>query len=105
MALGQVPDRRELQRRPQPLAAEVIARRAAMLDQFAALVPPGTSLTHAALQYVLAYSAVSTVIPSAKDVTQVRDNCTAGASRLPEAVVQAIYAWWERELKDNPLRW
>ena len=84
---------------------EVIARRAALLEQFAALVPSGTSLAHAALQYTLAHPAISTVIPGAKTVAQALDNFAAADSRLPADVVRAIDGMWEGELKDNPLPW
>jgi aryl-alcohol dehydrogenase-like predicted oxidoreductase len=84
---------------------EVIARRAALLEQFAALVPEGTSLAHAALQYTLAHPAISTVIPGAKTVAQALDNFAAADGRLPADVVRAIDAIWESELKDNPLPW
>ena len=84
---------------------EVIARRSALIEQFAALVPPGTSLAHAALQFVLAQPEVSTVIPGPKTVAQARDNFAAAKGQLPAEVVQAIYAVWERELKGDPLPW
>jgi len=84
---------------------EVIARRAALLEQFAALVPPGTSLAHAALQYILAHPAVSTIVPGAKTVAQALDNFAAADNRLPTDVVRAIDGLWESELKDNPLPW
>ncbi len=84
---------------------EVIARRAALLEQFAALVPPGTSLAHAALQYILAHPAISTIIPGAKTVAQALDNFAAADNRLPADVVRAIDGLWEGELKDNPLPW
>jgi aryl-alcohol dehydrogenase-like predicted oxidoreductase len=84
---------------------EVIARRAALLEQFAALVPPGTSLAHAALQYILAHPAISTIVPGAKTVAQALDNFAAADNRLPADVVRAIDSLWEGELKDNPLPW
>ena len=84
---------------------DVIARRAALVEQLAALVPPGRSLTHAALQYVLAQPEVSTVIAGAKTVDQVRDNAAAAASELPPEVVSELGSFWARELKDNPLPW
>lgn len=84
---------------------EVLARRAALLEQFAALVPEGTSLAHAALQYTLAHPAISTVIPGAKTVAQALDNFAAADSRLPADVVRAIDGMWEGELKENPLPW
>jgi aryl-alcohol dehydrogenase-like predicted oxidoreductase len=84
---------------------EVIARRAALLEQFAALVPEGRSLAHAALQYTLAHPAISTVIPGAKTVAQALDNFAAADNRLPADVVRAIDGMWEGELKANPLPW
>ncbi len=85
--------------------AEVIARRAALVAQFAALLPPGLTLTHAALQYVLAQPEVATVIPGAKTTSQARDNFAAASAGLPAEVVQSIRALWERELKAEPLPW
>ncbi len=86
-------------------SSDVIARRAALVEQFAALAPAGVSLTHAALQYILAQPEVSIVIPGAKSVGQIRDNIAAANERLPAATVRAIYALWEREVKDDPLPW
>jgi aryl-alcohol dehydrogenase-like predicted oxidoreductase len=84
---------------------EVVARRGALVEKFAALVPAGTSLAHAALQYCLAQPEVSTVIPGAKSVEQARDNFAAAERQLPAEVLGAIEALWERELKDDPLPW
>jgi aryl-alcohol dehydrogenase-like predicted oxidoreductase len=84
---------------------EVVARRGALVEQFAALVPPGTSLTHAALQYILAQPEVSTIIPGAKTVAQALDNFAAANTQLPADVVSAIHALWEGEIQDDPLPW
>lgn len=83
----------------------VLARRADLIEKFAALVPEGTSLAHAALQYCLAHPAVSSVIPGAKSVAQALDNFAAAERRLPDEAVRAIDALWEQELKDDPLPW
>jgi aryl-alcohol dehydrogenase-like predicted oxidoreductase len=84
---------------------EVIARRGALVEQFAALVPPGTSLAHAALQYTLAHPAISTTIPGAKSVAQALDNFAAADRELPGEVVRAIDALWENQIKADPLPW
>jgi aryl-alcohol dehydrogenase-like predicted oxidoreductase len=84
---------------------EVIARRGALVEQFAALVPPGTSLAHAALQYTLAHPAISTTIPGAKSVAQALDNFAAADRELPADVVRAIDDLWEREIAADPLPW
>jgi len=84
---------------------EVIARRGALVKKFAALLPPGLSMAHAALQYTLARPEVSTVIPGAKSVAQALDNFAAADSQLPPDVVAAIDALWDDDLKNNPLPW
>jgi aryl-alcohol dehydrogenase-like predicted oxidoreductase len=85
---------------------DVIAiRQGALVERFAALVPPGTSLTHAALQYTLAQPAASTSISGAKSVEQALDNFAAANNHLTADVVRAIDALWEDGLKDDPLPW
>jgi len=84
---------------------EVIARRGALVEKFAELIPPGTSLVHAALQYCLAYPAISTVIPGAKTVAQALDNIAAADEQLPPETVQAIHELWTEEIASDPLPW
>lgn len=84
---------------------EVIARRGALVEKFAALLPPGLSMAHAALQYTLARPELSTVIPGAKSVEQALDNFAAADKQLPPEVVAAIDALWDDELQNNPLPW
>ena len=84
---------------------EVVARRGALVEQLAGLVPPGTSLTHAALQFCLAQPEVSTVIPGPKNVDQTLDNFAAAERQLPAEVVRAIAELWEREIEAEPLPW
>jgi len=84
---------------------EVIARRAALVEQFAALLPPGISIAHAALQYILAQPEISTVIPGAKSVEQAGNNFAAGGHSLDPETVRSIHSLWERELKHHPLPW
>jgi aryl-alcohol dehydrogenase-like predicted oxidoreductase len=86
-------------------AREVLERRSALIEQFATLVPPGTSMVHAALQYILAQPQISTIIPGAKSVEQALDNFAAADKQLGADVVQSIHAFWEHELKDDPLPW
>ena len=84
---------------------EVIARRSELIEQFAMLVPAGTSLTHAALQFVLAQPQVSTVIPGAKTVEQALENFAAADKQLSPEVVQSMYDLWKREIESEPLPW
>lgn len=84
---------------------EVVERRLALLEKFAAIVPPGMPLAHAALQFILAQPQVSTVIPGAKSVAQARDNFAAAEQRLSPEVVQAIHNLWESDIAGDPLPW
>ena len=84
---------------------EVIARRAALVEQFAALLPPGVPVRHAALQYILAQPEISTAIPGAKSAEQAGENFAAAGGTLSAETVRAIHSLWERELRDRPLPW
>jgi len=88
-------------------SAEVIARRAALVDQFSELLPPGVPIAHAALRYVLAYPQVSTVIPGASSAHQVLENLKAADDPhlLDADVVKAIHALWQRKIEATPLPW
>jgi aryl-alcohol dehydrogenase-like predicted oxidoreductase len=84
---------------------EVIARRSELVEEFAKLVPAGTSMTHAALQFVLGQPQVSTVIPGAKSVEQALDNFAAADKQLDPETVQAMRELWTREIESDPLPW
>ena len=84
---------------------EVVVRRSELVEQFAALVPEGTSMAHAALQFILAQPQVSTIIPGAKSVEQALDNFAAADRQLGPEVVQSMYELWEREIMSDPLPW
>jgi len=84
---------------------QVVARRSELVEQFAGLIPEGTSMAHAALQFVLAQPQVSTVIPGARTVEQALDNFAAAEKQLSPEAVQAIDQLWEREIMRDPLPW
>ena len=84
---------------------EVVARRSELVEQFAQLIPDGTSMAHAALQFILAQPQVSTIIPGAKSVEQALDNFAAADRQLGPEVVQSMVDLWEREIMSDPLPW
>jgi aryl-alcohol dehydrogenase-like predicted oxidoreductase len=86
-------------------SAEVIARRAALVEQFAVCVPEGVSMTQAALQFCLAQPGVSTVIPGAKTVEQLLENLAAADGSLPPEVIMQMAALWDGDLRTNQLPW
>ena len=84
---------------------EVIARRSELVERFARLIPEGTSMAHAALQFILAQPQVSTIIPGAKTVEQALDNFGAADNQLSPEVVQSMVQLWESEIMSDPLPW
>jgi aryl-alcohol dehydrogenase-like predicted oxidoreductase len=84
---------------------EVVERRTQLVEEFAKIIPEGTSMTHAALQFILAHPQVSTIIPGAKSVEQALDNFAAADKQLSPEVIQAIYDLWKREIQTDPLPW
>jgi aryl-alcohol dehydrogenase-like predicted oxidoreductase len=84
---------------------EVIARRGALVERFAELVPAGTSMAHAALQFILAQPQVSAIIPGARSVEQAVDNFAAADKQLSPETVQAIRDLWAEQIESDPLPW
>jgi aryl-alcohol dehydrogenase-like predicted oxidoreductase len=83
----------------------MVARRATLVRMMRALLPPGLPLAHAALRFVLAHREISTVIPGAKDRTQLEANLAAAAEPLAPEIVTAIHDLWRREIEADPLPW
>jgi aryl-alcohol dehydrogenase-like predicted oxidoreductase len=83
----------------------VIARRAALVERFEALLPDGVSTAHGALAFLLAQEPVASVIPGAKSVAQLEANAAAADVSLPADAVAAIEALWRDEIADDPLPW
>jgi aryl-alcohol dehydrogenase-like predicted oxidoreductase len=79
-----------------------IARRAELVERFEALLPDGVTPAEGALGFLLAQQCVSSVIPGAKSVEQLRAN--APAAPPPEAVA-AIRDLWREEIESAPLPW
>ena len=84
---------------------EQIARRANLVQRFRELLPNGLPMAHGALAFVLSQHFVSTVIPGAKSVSQLRDNVGASGVLLSQEAVNAIRGLWEEEIRDAQLAW
>ena len=82
-----------------------IALRAALVDEFRALLPAGVSVPQGALRFLLAHDGVSTVIPGARSIDLLRDSIAAAAEPLPSATVTAIREFYARRLTRSPLDW
>jgi aryl-alcohol dehydrogenase-like predicted oxidoreductase len=73
-----------------------IAQTASLVAELRSLLPGDLSLPQASLRYILAHPEVSTIIPGAKSVAQVRDNAAAAGAALPLATLEAMRAFGER---------
>ena len=82
----------------------VVARRAELVERVRALTHD-VSLTHAALRFVLAFPAVSAVIPGVRNIAQLTENLAAADRAMPEPTVQQLREFWRQTLKPDPLPW
>jgi aryl-alcohol dehydrogenase-like predicted oxidoreductase len=72
------------------------------VEEIRALMPEGTSMAQFALQWILSFDAVSTVIPGAKTVAQARDNAAAGdLGPLDGATLSRIEEIYERLIRSE----
>ena len=72
------------------------------LEELRALKPAGISMAQFALQWILSFDAVSTVIPGAKTADQARDNAAAGdLDPLPDETLRQVAAIYNRLIRDQ----
>jgi len=84
---------------------EVIERRSELLDKISFMCADGTSMANAALRFILAHDAVSTVIPGIKSMTQLNENIFAGDDEMRPEIVERLKRVWEDEIKTSSLPW
>jgi aryl-alcohol dehydrogenase-like predicted oxidoreductase len=82
---------------------DVIAKRAALVERLGFLKEEGRPLSSAALGFVLAHDAISSVIPGMKSLAQLEQNLAA--TRLSPATVDRLHALYAEELASTPLPW
>ncbi|MBW4082926.1 aldo/keto reductase [Paenibacillus sp. S150] len=84
---------------------EIIRKRAALLEQIRFIADKETTMTMAALRFILAYPAVTTVIPGVRSREQLIENIAAGDAPMPEEHVQRLTMLWEEEIRGLELGW
>ena len=78
----------------------------AAAQEFAALVPHGVTPAQAAIAWIVAQDGVSSVIPGARNVGQVRSNSEAGGVVLPDGFDAGVHEIYDRLLRaDIHPRW
>lgn len=84
---------------------EVISKRAALLEQIRFITDGNTTMTMAALRFILAYPEVTTVIPGVRNSAQLHENISAANGVIPQEHVQKLRALWTNEIKTQNLGW
>lgn len=84
---------------------EMIKRRSLLVDEVRTIIGSKDSMAEAALQFILAYRCVSTVIPGVRNRQQLQGNLLAADKKMSEAVRTELENLWSREIKTQPLPW
>ena len=82
-----------------------IQQRAELVGKVRHILGEEHSMVQAALQFILAYEEVSTTIPGAKTISQLRHNLSASEGGLSEDRIRALRHLWNTEIKDVTLPW
>lgn len=84
---------------------EVISKRAELLEQIKFITDEETTMTMAALRFILAYPAVTTVIPGVRNSAQLIENISASDGVMPQEHVKRLQDLWATELKNQHPGW
>lgn len=84
---------------------EDIKRRSALVKEVRKIIGEDVSMTQMALEYILAYKEVSTVIPGSRNSEQLLHNLSASQHLLSKETVNDLKGLWIEEIKGRPLSW
>lgn len=84
---------------------EVIAKRAALVGRIRFIENEDTSMTMAALRFILAHPEVTTVIPGVRSRAQLIENISASSKAMPPEHVSRLRELWQQEIRDQQLGW
>ncbi|MCA0984286.1 aldo/keto reductase [Halobacillus yeomjeoni] len=84
---------------------EEIERRGELVGQVQRIVGDDQSIVQAALQFILSHTGVSTVIPGARNIHQLKHNLSASENSLSEGVKEELRQLWVEDLQHAELSW
>lgn len=84
---------------------DVIRKRGELVERIKFATDADTTMTVAALRFILAHPEVTTVIPGVRNVAQLIENASASDKPMPEAHVLALRKLWDEEIKHMNLGW
>ncbi|KGE17911.1 aldo/keto reductase [Paenibacillus wynnii] len=84
---------------------EVISKRSDLVEKIQFITDKETTMSMAALRFILSYPEVSTVIPGVRNSAQLIENISAGANVMPKDQVKKLQELWETDIKFQNLGW
>jgi len=84
---------------------EIIRKRAELLDQIKFITDEDTSMTMAALRFILSYPEVSTVIPGVRNSAQLSENAKASDAAMPVDQIRQLQELWQNNIRLQNLGW
>ena len=84
---------------------DVVRKRGELVERIRFIADEETSMTVAALRFILAHPEVTTVIPGVRNVAQLAENASASDKPMPEAHVRALRKLWDEEIRHLSLGW
>lgn len=85
--------------------AQDINNRTELLEEIKGILDPNRSLVHHALQFILAFPEVTSVIPGAKSIPQLEENMSASQEIMPIETVRELQKLWQSNILKNPIPW
>ncbi|RKP46757.1 aldo/keto reductase [Cohnella endophytica] len=86
-------------------SSDIIGKRADLLGKIGFIADQDTTMTMAALRFILAHPEVSTVIPGVRNRAQLIENIAAGDGSMPDDHVRRLRRLWEDEIRHMGLGW
>jgi aryl-alcohol dehydrogenase-like predicted oxidoreductase len=82
-----------------------VKKRSDLLPLISEILEADEPMTHAALQFILAFREVSTIIPGMKNQDQLISNLSSAEKQMPKEKVKLLEEIWNKELAACPLKW
>lgn len=84
---------------------DVKKRRASYVKSLSFLATTDRTMSQGALQFILSYPQVSSIIPGSRTSRYLQENMAASEGRLTDTEVQVVRNLWESHIEKDPLPW
>lgn len=86
-------------------SAETIKQRSELLKKISFITDDKTTMIQSALRFILAYNEISTVIPGARNLEQLKENVSASNAVMSKEYVEKLNELWEKEIRHSKFEW